>query len=150
MPNSRCLSVWTWNRLESGSGRKVQPGKSSYTSSKCTDSEPLEGSVWKERRVNSLETTYFFSLPIDYKYLEYSTDCKGSEPDFFFHNLSVWLETSVFNCIWIWKLISGEIGFRLQSSWNWEIIAYPRILKLREAWGQRYHSFWMHAQGTCI
>lgn len=43
--------------------------------------------MWKERRANSLETTYFFSLPIDYKYLEYSTDCQGSEPDFFFSTI---------------------------------------------------------------
>lgn len=73
--------------------------------------EALRVLVWQQGRANS-GNELCFSIRVDYKYLENSTSSPGSEPEIHFFPLffSVYLETSVFNWIWIWKLILVRLG----------------------------------------
>lgn len=66
--------------------------------------------MWQRGRANSGNMPYF-SICVDYKYLENSTSSGGGETEIhFFFNFLVYLETSVFNWIWIWKLILVRLG----------------------------------------
>lgn len=110
MPNPRCKFVLIWNRLERGSQRKAQASKSWLTflkrlprSSPSVGVAARKGKLWEHALFLHL---CWLQIPREFNQFWRRWDWDT----FFFSIFLVYLETSVFNWIWIWKLILVRLG----------------------------------------